>query len=196
MSDILSLVARSNDGTTPASTNQAAINILQHVRAAPDEREPEVVRQLTALEQPLTQIHADGYVSSDATHMNMLVVDGVIRGKVEFSCNEENRSCFIHWLCAPGYGTKLLGAFEKMIAGDQSAEFRLMFKVEAGHEMLAQKRVNFYIKNGYRLLHSKLDPATGYHMLWWKGYGRRLDWEVMTASMAAQEVFDLTRTHN
>lgn len=59
--------------------------------------------------------------------------------------------------------------FEELINRNNNnnpAEIHLMFRIEEGREQLGQKRVNFYMKNGFKLLHSKICKNTGYHMFW------------------------------
>ena len=58
----------------------------------------------------------------------------------------------------------------------------LNFKVESGNEPLAQKRINFYAKLGYKLVVSKL-VGSEYHMNWLKvSPGRAITYELADAT--------------
>jgi hypothetical protein len=128
----------------------------------------------------------DGYMYERSEGMLMLVDGTKILGKLEYAPGVG--TCFIHWLVAPGHGTKLLKAFEQTMLKKGYREIKLNFKADSGSEALTQKRVNFYAKHGYKLIYSEF-RSDGYHMLWWKGFGLSIDYVVADREARKMRVF-------
>jgi hypothetical protein len=101
--------------------------------------------------------HDDGFVFQKADRMCVMLEDGAVRGKIEYRTWSEDGLtliCEIFFICAPGFGDRLLRDFEERMRVSNVTEIRLTYDMIPCEPSISMRRMNFYAKHGYRVVHA------------------------------------------